>query len=193
MLLTLYELAYLNKDFFLRAFLESHGVAWDRLNPNKSADAVVTNVVRAQNNNKTKRHAVLLLLLLPHQNCRVLQKGADVMREFLQLSSVLFITINDERSALHAKLAMLTLTVLSEDESLMDCMHDAKFAFQPPLILYRKSTSVPVSGPGDDSTLPPIFQLLDAALEFLKYAFFFPANGSFSLTLHACRVWRALA
>ncbi len=40
--------------------------------------------------------------------------------------------------ALHAKLAMLLLTVIAEDESLMDCMHDAKFAFKPPIVTHRK-------------------------------------------------------
>lgn len=33
---------------------------------------------------------------------------------------------------------MLLLTVVAEDESLMDCMHDAKFAFKPPIVTHRK-------------------------------------------------------
>lgn len=152
----LYEICHSNKDFFLRAFLEGHGWAWDQLQPGKRT-------IGAQSSSDS--------ITQGKKPNAALQGQASLLREMLQLGSVLFLTVKDERSALHSKICLLSLTLLCEDESLLDCLHDERFAFNPPLITLRKSKTVPISAPptdGGSSVLPPIVQLLDVLLEFLK-------------------------
>lgn len=89
MLLSVYELCYLNRDFFLRAFLESHGVVWDRLNAKKGA------------NGAWRAHRAPTLWWSHAHTFAGLasgNRGADLLREFIQLSSILFLTVKDERS-----------------------------------------------------------------------------------------------
>jgi len=137
-ILALYELVHLNKKFFHllltdRSFSQVKEDEKDRINSNST--------VKVEKKDNP-----------PH---------SQLVQQFFTFCSYIFSDINDVRSISYAKLCLIILTCLTEDDSTNSVMHDPNYKYQ--LAIFYKSMKT-VSNLNENLT----FCLLEILIQFIK-------------------------